>query len=201
MRVTLWSDDEHPDGTTAAFAVNVLRELGYRATLHTTSHTAMVQASNRSRLGTQVGDAMWQADHPFASDFFDPLFRSSDSGSRSRRHEERLPLLRTRRRPANEPGRQRANNRRRKRRGNVGSRRPGGVTYAAPWVIRANINRVDFRSTRVTSYQYNPFLGLLVDQLQVSRRARAPKSHPPVLGRSATSSQTPTHSKTHSGRP
>ena len=31
----------------------------------------------------------------------------------------------------------------------------------------ANLNNVDFLCTRVTNYQYNPFLGVLLDQLQI----------------------------------
>ena len=44
------------------------------------------------------------------------------------------------------------------------------VTFAAPWVILANLNNVDFLSARVTNYQYNPFLGVLLDQLQIRHR-------------------------------
>jgi hypothetical protein len=43
------------------------------------------------------------------------------------------------------------------------------VTFAAPWVPLANLNNVDFLSARVTNYQYNPFFGILLDQLQIRR--------------------------------
>jgi hypothetical protein len=41
------------------------------------------------------------------------------------------------------------------------------VTLDAPWVTLVNPSNVDFLSTRVTNYQYNPFLGVLLDQLQI----------------------------------
>ena len=41
------------------------------------------------------------------------------------------------------------------------------VTYDAPWVILANLNNINFLSARVTNYQYNPFMGVLLDQLQI----------------------------------
>ena len=39
----------------------------------------------------------------------------------------------------------------------------------------ANLNNVDFLSARVTNYQYNPFMGVLLDQLQI-------RLHPQVRG-------------------
>jgi hypothetical protein len=53
------------------------------------------------------------------------------------------------------------------------------VTYAAPWVTLANLNNVDFLSARIANYQYNPFLGVLLDQLQVRPRPVSPR--PPTL--------------------
>ena len=48
------------------------------------------------------------------------------------------------------------------------------VASDAPWVTLANLNNADFLSARVTNYQYNPFLGVLLDQLQI-RPAPAPR--------------------------
>jgi hypothetical protein len=64
MRVTVWSDDAPPDGTTGAFTVSVLRELGYRASLHIASHAAVVQAADDSRRRIQATDGVWYADYP-----------------------------------------------------------------------------------------------------------------------------------------
>ena len=77
MRITVWSDDAPPDGTTGAFTVSVLRELGYRASLHIASHAAVVQAANDSRRRIQATNGVWYADYPSASDFFDLFFRCS----------------------------------------------------------------------------------------------------------------------------
>ena len=50
------------------------------------------------------------------------------------------------------------------------------VTFAAPWVTLATLNNVDFLSARVTNYQYNPFLGVLLDQLQIRLRPSSPRA-------------------------
>ena len=49
------------------------------------------------------------------------------------------------------------------------------VTFDAPWVILANLNNVDFLSTRITNYQYNPFMGVLLDQLQIRQYPQVPR--------------------------
>ena len=51
MRVTVWSDNLPGDPAIGAFTVSVLRELGYRATAHMTSHAAVEQATNNSAGG------------------------------------------------------------------------------------------------------------------------------------------------------
>jgi hypothetical protein len=50
------------------------------------------------------------------------------------------------------------------------------VTHAAPWVTLASLNNIDFRSARVTNYQYNPFLGVLLDHLQIRPRPSSPRA-------------------------
>ena len=65
MRVTVWTDDAPPDGTTAAFAVSVLRELGYQASLHIASHAAVVQAADDSRRQIQATDGVLVCRLPF----------------------------------------------------------------------------------------------------------------------------------------
>ena len=44
-----------------------------------------------------------------------------------------------------------------------------GVTDDAPWVPLAVLTQVDFVSARVSNYQYNPAIGVLLDQLVVHR--------------------------------
>jgi YVTN family beta-propeller protein len=174
MRVTVWSDDAPPDGTTAAFTVSVLRELGYRASLHIASHAAVVQAANDSRRQIQATDGIWYADYPSASDFFDLFFRCSafrlgDPAATRNGADYCNPAADQ---LMNQADSQQATD-----------PAQAAVTWAAvdrivtsdaPWVTLANLNNIDFLSTRVTSYQYNPFLGVLLDQLQI-RAAPSPR--------------------------
>jgi YVTN family beta-propeller protein len=174
MRVTVWSDDQAPDGTTAAFTVSVLRELGYRATLHIASHAAVVRATSDSRRRIQATAGLWFADYPSASDFLDLFFRCSafrladPAATRNgafycNRAADRL-MNRADSQQATDPAQAAA----------TWAAVDRAVTFAAPWVTLANLNNVDFLSARVTNYQYNPFLGVLLDQLQIRPRQSLP---------------------------
>jgi YVTN family beta-propeller protein len=168
MRVTVWSDDFAPDPTTSAFTVSVLRELGYRATLHIASPEAM-QAVDDSRRRIQATDAQWDADYPSASDFFDQFFRCSSfrladpADTRNGSFfcdpsiDRLMNLADTQQ--ATEPAQAAA----------TWAAVDKAIIFAAPWVPLANLNNVDFLSARVTNYQYNPFFGILLDQLQIRR--------------------------------
>ena len=174
MPVTVWSDDAPPDGTTGAFTVSVLRELGYRASLHIASHAAVVQAVNDSRRQIQASDGVWYADYPSASDFFDLFFRCSafrladpDATRNGSFYcnpaaDQLMNLADSQQ--ATDPVQAAA----------TWAAVDRMVTSDAPWVTLANLNNVDFLSTRVTNYQYNPFLGVLLDQLQI-RAAPSPR--------------------------
>ena len=168
MAVTVWSDGGSLDGITGAFTVSVLRELGYQAKLHTVSHAAVLAAVNdsRHRIQALAGEA-WGADYASASDFFDLFFRCSDF---------RLDDPADTRNGAFfcDPAADRLMN----KADNEQITNPvaaattwtavdRAVTYAAPWVVLANLNSVDFVSARVSNYVYNPFLGMLPDQLHV----------------------------------
>ena len=78
MHVTVWSDDLPPDPATSAFTVSVLRELGYRAAVHTAPDEDVVTATSDSRRQIQASVSVWIADYPSASDFLDLFFRCSD---------------------------------------------------------------------------------------------------------------------------
>jgi YVTN family beta-propeller protein len=175
MRVTVWSDDEAPDGTTAGFTVSVLRELGYRTTLHIAPHAAVVRATSDSRRRIQATDGLWFADYPSASDFLDLFFRCSafrladPAATRNGAFYcnpaiDRL-MNRADSQQATDPARAAA----------TWATVDRAVTFAAPWVTLANLNNVDFLSARVTDYQYNPFLGVLLDQLQIHPRPSSPR--------------------------
>jgi YVTN family beta-propeller protein len=169
MRVTVWSDDDAPDPTTGAFTVSVLGELGYRATLHIASHAAVVNATSDSRRQIQATDGSWWADYPSASDFFDQFFRCSafrladPAATRNGSFFcdpaiDRLMNL--------ADGEQAADP---VQAASTWAAVDRAVTNAAPWVPLAIVNNVDFLSARVTNYQYNPFWGILLDQLQIRR--------------------------------
>jgi YVTN family beta-propeller protein len=180
MRVTVWSDNLSGDPAIGAFTVSVLRELGYRATLHMASHAAVEQATNDSRRRIQATGSEWFADYPSASDFLDLFFRCSashlDDPAATRNGSffcdpaaDRLMTIADREQATN-PQRAAA----------TWAKADQMVTYAAPWVILANLNNVDFLSARVTNYQYNPFLGVLLDQLQIRSRQPLPQPHSPA---------------------
>ncbi len=177
MRVTVWSDNLPADPAIGAFTVSVLRELGYRATLHMASHAAVEQATNNSRRRIQATGNEWFADYPSASDFLDLFFRCSafrlNDPAATRNGAffcdpaaDRLMSTADREQATNP-----------QRAAVVWAKADRVVTYAAPWVILANPNNVDFLSARVTNYQYNPFLGVLMDQLQIRSRQPSPRPH------------------------
>jgi YVTN family beta-propeller protein len=180
MRVTVWTDTLPFDPQIGAFTVSVLRELGYRATLHTASHAAVVQATNNSRRRIQATGSVWYADYPSASDFLDLFFRCSafrlNDPAATRNGSffcdpaaDRLMNIADGEQ-ATSPQQAAA----------TWAKADQAVTYAAPWVILANLNNVDFLSARVTNYQYNPFLGVLLDQLQIHPRQPSTRPHSPA---------------------
>jgi YVTN family beta-propeller protein len=168
MRVTVWSDDFAPDPTTGAFTVSVLRELGYQATLHIATPEAM-EAVDDSRRQIQATDGQWSADYPSASDFLGQFFRCSsfrlaDPGDTRNGSFfcdpaiDNLMNLADAQQVTN-PAQAAA----------TWAAVDRAVTFAAPWVPLATLNNVDFLSDRVTNYQYNPFFGILLDQLQIRK--------------------------------
>jgi YVTN family beta-propeller protein len=166
MHVTVWSDDFAPDPTTGAFTVSVLRELGYRASLHIATPQAL-QAVNDSRRRIQATDGNWFADYPSASDFFDLFFRCSafrladpaDTRNGSFFCDPAIDRLMNVADAQQATGQAQA--------AATWAAVDRAVTFAAPWVPLAILNNVDFVSARVTNYQYNLFFGILLDQLQI----------------------------------
>ena len=174
MRVTVWSDDAPPDRTTGAFTVSVLRELGYRAACTYASPRPWCRRPTTRAARSRPPTAIWYADYPSASDFFDLFFRCSafrlDDPAATRNGsfycnpaaDQLMNLADSQQ--ATDPAQAAA----------TWAAVDRAVTSDAPWVTLANLNNVDFLSTRVTNYQYNPFLGVLLDQLQI-RPAPSPR--------------------------
>jgi YVTN family beta-propeller protein len=167
MRVTVWSDDQGSDGPVGAFTVAVLRELGYRATLHRASHSAVVEATSDSRRNIQATDGAWGAEFPLASTFFDDLFRCSDfrladpadTANGSFFCDPAIDRLMNRADSDQTTDPEQA--------AATWTTVDRAVTFDAPWVPLVTVNNVDFVSARVTNYQFSPFLGILLDQLHV----------------------------------
>jgi ABC-type oligopeptide transport system substrate-binding subunit len=169
MRVVFWSQPGM--GPTSVFAVSVLRELGYKVSMVTPSLNTFFENVNDSRRDVQVSDSIWNADYPAASDFFDLFFRCSawkladPSAVRNGSFFcdpslDRLMSL------ADEEEQTDAT-----QAAATWAAVDRGVTNAAPWVVLANLTTVDFLSSRITNYQYNPALGAaLLDQLQIRQR-------------------------------
>ena len=122
---------------------------------------------NDSRRAIQATDDVWQADYPSASDYFDLFFRCADfrladpAGTRNGSFfcdpaADRL-MNRAAREQVTDP----------LAAATTWAAVDRVVTSAAPWVTLALLNNVDFLSARVSGYQYNPVLGVLVDQLRV----------------------------------
>ena len=66
--------DGAPDPPTGRYAVSVLRQLGYRASLRVISPDAYYQRAGDSRRRVQAGGFDWFQDFPAQSDFIVPLF-------------------------------------------------------------------------------------------------------------------------------
>jgi ABC-type oligopeptide transport system substrate-binding subunit len=120
-----------------------------------------------SRRRIQATDGIWYADYPSASDFFDLFFRCSafrlDDPAATRNGSfycnpaaDQL-MNQADRQQATDPVQAAA----------TWAAVDRVVTSDAPWVTLANLDNVDFLSTRVTNYQYSPFLGILLDQLRI----------------------------------
>jgi peptide/nickel transport system substrate-binding protein len=70
--VTAWEYAGKQGKEVGAYLVQLLRQLGYRATLRTPSDQSLHAAVSNSRRKVQMGPYVWAADFPTVSDFFDP---------------------------------------------------------------------------------------------------------------------------------
>ena len=165
MRVVVWA---HPwDGPLGPYAVGVLRELGYRASLRVASATAFLRNVNDSRRRIQASVGTWIVDYPSASDFFDLFFQCSafrpadpaDTRSASFFCHPSIDRQMNRADQLQMSNPQAA--------AGVWAKVDREVTDLAPWVPFISLNAADFTSARVGDYQYNPIWGILLDQLWV----------------------------------
>jgi peptide/nickel transport system substrate-binding protein len=71
--VTVWNNQDGFGKPVGAYLVQVLRQLGYRATVRNVSDDQFYTAAGNSSRKIQMGSAGWGADFPTASNFFRPV--------------------------------------------------------------------------------------------------------------------------------
>jgi peptide/nickel transport system substrate-binding protein len=167
MRVVVWVHQWEPDRSLGPYAVGVLRELGYRASLRVASVAVFAHNVNDTRRRVQASIGTWIADYPSASDFFDLFFQCSafrpadPAGTRSGdffchpsidRQMNQADQLQV-----SDP----------QAAAQIWAKVDREITDLAPWVPFASLRSADFTSARAGNYQYNPIWGILADQLWV----------------------------------
>jgi YVTN family beta-propeller protein len=165
MRVVVWAHQW--DGPLGPYVVGILRELGYRASLHVASVTAFAANVNDTRSQIQASVGSWIVDYPSASDFFDTFFQCSafrpadpaDTRSSDFFCDPGID------RQMNQADQLQASNP--QAAAGVWAKVDQEITYLAPWVSFASLRFADFTASRVGDYQYNPIWGILLDQLWV----------------------------------
>ena len=165
MRVVVWAHQW--DGPLGPYVVGVLRELGYRASLTVASVPAFARNVNDTRRRVQAAVGTWVADYPSASDFFDLFFQCSafipadPADTRSGnffcdpdidRQMDQADQLQTSSPQAA---------------ADIWAKVDQEITHLAPWVPFVSLRLADFTSASVGDYQYNPYWGILLDQLWV----------------------------------
>jgi peptide/nickel transport system substrate-binding protein len=167
MRIVFWNVPGTL--TTTDFAISVLRSLGYRVSVVSPSLPVFFENDNDSRKRVQVSAGSTYLPYPTASAMFDQLFRCSswklaDPGATHNGAfycNPRLDFL------MNEADRVEATDP--SRAASIWGAVDRGVTDDAPWVALATLTQVDFVSARVSNYQYNPTIGVLLDQLVLNK--------------------------------
>jgi peptide/nickel transport system substrate-binding protein len=168
MRVTYWSLPDEPWAAGIGRAVvALLDELGYRARLRVLPYASWSKVVHDSRAEAQIGTGGWVADYPAASNFFSTFLRcdrfvEADPTSSTNRSEFCRPALDRLMDLADrlqfvDPIR---SNR-------LWARIDRRIVDLAPWVPVVNERWIDVTSERVGNYQYNPVMGVLLDQLWV----------------------------------
>jgi len=164
MQVVVWAHQW--DGPLGPFAVAVLRELGYRASLQVASVSAFAANVNDTRRRVQASVGTWIVDYPSASDFFDLFFRCSSfrpadpadtrSGSFFCHPSIDSQMSQADQLQVSDP----------QAAAQVWAEVDREITDLAPWVPFASLRYADFTSARVGNYQYSP-AGILLDQFWV----------------------------------
>ena len=146
--------------------VQTLRQLGYRASLRLLPDSTFFAYTNDSRNHVQVIDGGWSADYPSADDFIGKLacdyfvpgngLATTDAGEFCDPGLDRQ-IARAAAQQATNPAAAAA----------LWAQLDQKLTDLAIWVPTVTPNEIDFLSSRVRNYQYNPVWGALIDQFWI----------------------------------
>ena len=168
MQITVWNVFPTPQGAVneADDMVQTLRQLGYRASLRLLPDSTFFAYTNDSRNHVQVIDGGWSADYASADDFISKLtcayfvpgngVATANSGEFCDPGVDRQ-IARAAARQATDPAAAAA----------LWARLDRQLTDLAIWLPTVTPNEVDFLSSRVRNYQYNPVWGALIDQFWI----------------------------------
>ena len=168
MKVTVWDISPSPEGAVneTAETVRALRQLGYRASLRLLPPSTYFAYTSDSRNHAQVIDGGWSADYASADDFIGKLtctyFVPGDSVATDDASEFCDPSLdrqitRAAAEQTTDPAAAAAQ----------WARLDRQLTDLAIWIPTVTPNMIDFLSSRVRNYQYNPVWGALIDQFWI----------------------------------
>jgi peptide/nickel transport system substrate-binding protein len=164
--VTLWTIKGFADRAVSLYLIRLLKDLGYRARLHTVPMGRYFNTINDSRNKIQIGLQSWGADFPAASTFYseilscrsfyrDPTQTDNDSGFCDP-HVDKLASEALARQPTDPAAARR-----------LWAQVDHLITDEAPWVPILNQALTVFVSSRLGNYQESAEYGPLVDQMWV----------------------------------
>jgi len=165
MPVTVWSFDIDPGKAAGSYLVGLLKDLGYRTSLHTVNNEQFfTDLSNpRTKIQVSIGEG-WGADFPTPSTFFDPLLSCQSAAGPTTNNWPRfcdphVDKLASQALAAQltDPAAARS----------LWAQVDHIVTDQAPYVPTFNVGMAEFASPRAGHYQISPVYGPLLDQMWV----------------------------------
>jgi len=165
MPVTVWSFDIDPGKAAGSYLVGLLKDLGYRASLHTATNDQFFTDLSNPRAKVQVSiGAGWGADFPTPSTFFDPLLSCQSAAEPATSNwpgfcDQHVDTLASQAQAAQltDPAAARR----------LWAQADKIVTDQAPYVPIFNVDMAEFVSSRAGNYEISPVYGPLVDQMWV----------------------------------
>jgi YVTN family beta-propeller protein len=168
--VTVWSFDIDPGKAAGSYLVGLLKDLGYRASLHTATNDQFFADLSNPRTKVQVSiGAGWGADFPTPSTFFDPLLSCQSAVEPATNNwpgfcDQHVDALAGQAQAAQltDPAAARR----------LWAQADRIVTDQAPYVPIFNVDMAEFVSSRAGNYEISPVYGPLFDQMWVRKTAR-----------------------------